>query len=136
MLAEGPYGAFTAGRRHGDRVVLIAAGVGITPIRAILEELPSFAQVEVLYRARRDEEVVLRHELDRLAQRPNTNVRYLVGSRKDHPLDPKSLLRLAPHISASDVYFCGPEEMRKQVHHAAVVLGVPTTHIHDEAFAF
>ena len=136
VLAEGPYGAFTAGRRHGDRVVLIAAGVGITPIRAILEELPSFAQVEVLYRARRDEEVVLRHELDRLAQRPNTNVRYLVGSRKDHPLDPKSLLRLAPHISASDVYFCGPEEMRKQVHHAAVVLGVPTTHIHDEAFAF
>ena len=136
VLAEGPYGAFTAARRHGDRVVLIAAGVGITPIRAILEELPSFAQVDVLYRARRDEEIVLRHELDRLAQRPNTNVRYLVGSRKDHPLDPRSLLRLAPHISQSDVYFCGPEELRKQVHHAAVVLGVPTTHIHDEAFAF
>ncbi len=136
VFAEGPYGAFTAARRHGDRVVLIAAGVGITPIRAILEELPAFAQVDVLYRARRDDEVVHRHELDVLSERPNTTVKYLVGSRKEHPLDPRSLLRLAPHIKSSDLYFCGPEEMRKQIHHAAVILGVPDSHIHDEAFAF
>jgi len=136
VIAEGPYGAFTATRRHGDDVVLIAAGVGITPIRAILEELPPSARVDVLYRVRRDAEIVLREELNQLAQRPHTSVRYLVGSRKDHPLDARALLQLAPNVRHSDVYFCGPEEMRKQIHHAARVLGISETHIHDEAFAY
>ena len=136
VIAEGPYGAFTAARRHGDRVVLVAAGVGITPIRAVLEELPVYATVDVLYRARSNEEVVLKRELDALAERPNTNVRYLVGSRKDHPMDPRTLLRLAPHIASSDVYICGPDALTEAVRHSVQVIGVPSTHIHDEAFAF
>ena len=40
VAVEGPYGAFTADARRGDRVLLVGAGVGITPIRALLEELP------------------------------------------------------------------------------------------------
>lgn len=136
VIAEGPYGAFTAARRHSNRVVLIAAGVGITPIRAVLEELPPLALVEVLYRARREEDIVLRRELDILSQRPNTNIKYLVGSRKDHPMDARTLLRLAPHIKTSDVYICGPQAMTKQIRHSVEVIGVPQSHIHDEAFAF
>mgnify|MGYP006272520281 CR=1 FL=1 len=136
VIAEGPYGAFTASRRHGDRVVLIAAGVGITPIRAVLEELPPLAQVDVLYRARSEEDIVLKRELDVLSERPNTNVRYLVGSRKDHPMDARTLLRLAPHIKSSDVYICGPHQLTATIRHAVDVIGVPPTHIHDEAFAF
>lgn len=136
VIAEGPYGAFTASRRHGDRVVLIAAGVGITPIRAVLEELPPLAQVDVLYRARSEDEVVLKRELDVLAQRPNTQVKYLVGSRKDHPMDARTLLRLAPHIKTSDVFICGPSALTHAIRHSVEVIGVPQSHIHDEAFAF
>lgn len=136
VVAEGPYGAFTAEKRHGDRVVLIAGGVGVTPVRALLEELPQQAHVDVLYRARSNEEVVLRHELDQLALRPNTTVKYLVGSRKDHPLDARALLRLVPDIRSSDVYVCGPESLRAQVHDSAAVLGIPASHVHDEAFAY
>jgi predicted ferric reductase len=136
VIAEGPYGAFTALRRHGDRVVLIAAGVGITPIRAVLEELPPLAQVDVLYRARQEEDIVLKRELDVLSQRPNTNIKYLVGNRKDHPMDARTLIRLAPHIKNSDVFICGPDAMTKSIRHAVEVIGVPQSHIHDEAFAF
>jgi predicted ferric reductase len=136
VIAEGPYGAFTAERRNSDRVVLIGGGVGITPIRAVLEDLPECAHVEVLYRAPSNDQVVLQHELDALAQRPRTTVRYLVGSRKDHPMDARTLLRLVPHIANSDIYICGPEALHNQVRHALDVIGVPDTHIHDEAFAF
>jgi ferredoxin-NADP reductase len=38
VLIEGPYGALTSERRRNRRVLLIAAGVGITPMRALLEE--------------------------------------------------------------------------------------------------
>lgn len=136
VIAEGPYGAFTAHRRHGDHVVLIAGGVGVTSVRAVLEELPHDAVVDVLYRARSHDEVVLKRELDQLGQRPHTTVRYLVGTRREHPMDAKSLLRLAPGIRESDVFICGPESLREQVRHAAQVLGVPDSHIHDEAFAY
>jgi predicted ferric reductase len=136
VIAEGPYGAFTAKRRHGDHVVLVAGGVGVTSVRALLEELPHDSVVDVLYRARSHDEVVLKRELDQLAQRPHTTVRYLVGTRRDHPMDAKALLRLAPAIRDSDVFICGPESLREQVRHAAQVIGVPDSHIHDEAFAY
>ena len=40
VIAEGPFGAFTSAARRRPRVALIAGGVGITPIRALLEEMP------------------------------------------------------------------------------------------------
>ena len=136
VIAEGPYGAFTAAHRHGDEVVLVAAGVGIAPIRSVMEELPREAKVTVLFRARNHDEVLLKRELDTLAQRPNTTVRYLVGNRHEHPLDARSLLRLVPTIANADIYICGPDALTAQVRHAAEVIGIPQTHIHDEAFAF
>lgn len=136
VLAEGPYGAFTAAHRHGDEVVLIAAGVGIAPIRAMMEEMPHDAKVTVLFRARSHDEVLLKKELDILAERANTTVRYLVGSREEHPMDAKTLIRLVPTIGNCDIYICGPDHLTQQVRNAAEIIGIPATHIHDEAFAF
>ena len=48
---EGPYGAFTHHARSTDRVALIGAGVGITPLRALLEDLPRHVDVIVVVRA-------------------------------------------------------------------------------------
>src|SRR5262249_13921765 len=72
VIAEGPFGAFTAAARQRERVALIAGGAGITPIRALLEELTG--DVVVVYRALREDDVILRDELDELA-----DVHYLVG---------------------------------------------------------
>jgi len=40
VWAQGPMGSFTAVRRTRGRALLIAGGIGIGPIRALLEELP------------------------------------------------------------------------------------------------
>ena len=51
VAIEGPYGAVTAHRRRGNKVLLVAAGVGVTPIRALLEDLPRDVDVVVVLRA-------------------------------------------------------------------------------------
>jgi predicted ferric reductase len=136
-FVEGPYGVFTADQCTSDRVVLVAGGVGVTPIRAILAELPATARVEVLYRAPRAEAVVLWQELDEIARtRPGTRVRYLVGNRRQFPLDARWLYTLVPWIQSADLYVCGPKDLNDSVAASARVLGIPAGRIHSEAFSF
>ena len=137
VVAEGPYGVFTADARHSDRVVLLAGGVGVTPIRALLDDLPKTVSVDVLFRAGRPDALVLRKELDKIAAaRSNVRVRYLVGSRRDYPLNARTLLWLVPDIADADLYTCGPANLVASVREAASVLGVPSERVHDEAFSF
>ena len=84
------------------------------------------------------DELVLKNELDYLAERSNgsLNVHYLVGSRHQHPMNAKSILKIAPYFADSDVYVCGPEGMVEAVRKAAKEVGVPKHRFHDEAFAF
>jgi predicted ferric reductase len=138
VFVEGPYGAFTAGRSTQPHVVLVGGGVGITPVRALMDEFNGGAQIDVIFRASRSEDLVLKAEMDYLANASNGSIRihYLVGSRKNHPMDAKSLRTLVPHFADSDIYICGPEPLVSAVRKAAEDCGVPKNRFHDEAFAF
>ena len=138
VFVEGPYGAFTAGRATKPHIVMVGGGVGITPIRALMDEFKNGVQLDVIYRVSRSEDLALKDELDYLAANSGGTVRvhYLVGSRRDHPMDAKSLKLLVPRISDSDIYICGPGPLVETVKEAAMDLGVPKNRFHDEAFAF
>ena len=83
MIAEGPFGAFTAAARRRPRVALIAGGVGITPIRALLEDMPGEpGDIAVVYRALGEADVILRAELDELATRRGAEVHYVIGDHR------------------------------------------------------
>ena len=138
VFVEGPYGAFTAGRSTMPHVVLVGGGVGITPIRALMDEFNGGAQIDVIFRASREEDLVLKAEMDYLANNSDGSMRihYLVGSRTKHPMDAHSLKALVPQFADSDIYICGPEPLVSAVRKAAEDLGVPKNRFHDEAFAF
>ena len=138
VFVEGPYGAFTAGRATQPHLVMVGGGVGITPIRALMEEFKSGVQMDVFYRVSRADELILKDELDYLVAQSNGSIRvhYLVGSRKDYPLDAQFIRSYAPRAADSDIYICGPQALVDTVRKAAEDLGVPKNRFHDEDFAF
>ena len=140
VFAEGPYGAFTGARRTRRRVLLVAGGIGVTPLRALLEDLPGEAgDIALLYRARRWSDVVFREELDTLAGLRGATVRYLVGrAGREVPTDPLSagwLRRYVPDIAERDVYICGSASLMTTVAASLRALGVPPSQVHRESFA-
>jgi len=136
VIAEGPYGAFTAGR-SGRGVVLLAGGVGITPLRAMFATLPG--PVTLIYRASSEQDIVFRDELDAIAAARGATVYYLVGSRAEiggDPLSPKMLRSLVPGLDQQEVYVCGPSGMTSAAVKALRAAGVPRRQIHFESFEF
>ena len=140
IWAEGPYGALTAARRRRRKVLLIAGGVGITPLRALFETLPGGpGEVTLLYRASHDLDVVLRHELDDIAARRGSHVHYAIGPRDGahgDPLSSPNLRRRFGDLRRHDVYLCGPDAMTTAARRSLRTLGVPASRIHDESFTF
>jgi predicted ferric reductase len=134
VIAEGPFGTFTADRRRRPAVALIAGGVGITPIRALLEDMPGEGPIDVVYRATRDDDVILRAELDELAARRGARVHYVVGERERWP--PEELVALVPDIADRDVYVCGPPAMTSATRDTLERSGVSGRHIVVERFAY
>jgi predicted ferric reductase len=137
VFIEGPYGIFKASSaRVGRHIVLVGGGVGITPLRAIMEDFPINTQIDVLYRASSEDDLALREELDELANRGGDRVHYLVGSRSVHTMSYEYIKKLVPNFQDAEVFVCGPETLVSTVKAAAKKAGIPKDRFHDEAFAF
>jgi ferredoxin-NADP reductase/DMSO/TMAO reductase YedYZ heme-binding membrane subunit len=139
VIAEGPYGSFTAARRRRRRVLLVGAGIGITPLRALFETLPGGPQdVAMVYRATTPDDLVLRHEIDDIAARRGAAVHYVVGRRRHRhdPLTADRLRRLVPDIRDREIYLCGPDALVATLRADLRHLGVPASQLHSESFAF
>jgi predicted ferric reductase len=134
VWAEGPYGSMTAQRSSGQRSLLIAAGVGITPLRALFETLPG--EVTLLYRARTAQDLALGAELEAIAQWRGAKVLYaLNGPKGQRPsLGVRALRKAVPDLAGHDVYICGPHAFAQELYGALSAAGVPDRRIHHESF--
>ncbi len=116
-------------------MTLIAGGIGITPLRALLEALPGApGDLTLIYRASGPHAVVFRDELETLARVRGARIHYLFGSRHHDgysvqppspPLDQATIARLVPDIAEQDVYLCGPTGFMRKVEAVLDELGVP-----------
>jgi predicted ferric reductase len=136
VAIEGPYGAFTHHARTTDRVALIGAGVGITPLRALLEDLPASVEVTLIVRASSPADIVHRDELAALVTHRGGQFHEVIGARHEVSLDVTTLRRLVPDLAERDVYICGPGGFSDSIVAAALRLGVDRDRIHEETFAF
>jgi predicted ferric reductase len=137
VIAEGPFGTFIDSVRHRGKVLLIAGGIGITPVRALAEVMDG--DVVVIHRVLSDEQVVFQDEMAELAARRGLELHYVVG---DHLTgEGRSLLsaghlrELVPDIAERDVYVCGPPGMVAVAVGYVRQAGVPHRRLHVERFA-
>jgi predicted ferric reductase len=138
VFAEGPYGAFTTMHQRQTNALLIAGGVGVTPIRALLEDIRG--HVVVLYRVNRHDDAVLLRELTDIARARGALLHVLAGppdaNNEYGPLlGPHSLAGLVRDVWDRDVFVCGPPPMTNVVLRSLRELGVPREQIHAERFS-
>ncbi len=136
VLAEGPYGGFTAARRRRRKVLLIAAGVGITPIRTLFETLPGApGDITLLYRVSSPATALFHDELDEIARSRGHRFHLLSGPRGgSDPLSASRLVKAIPDLRHHDVYLCGPPAMTDATLRTLVRCGVSRRRIHRESF--
>jgi predicted ferric reductase len=136
VAIEGPYGAFTRHASDGRKLLLVGAGVGVTPIRAMLEDLPWDADVEVIVRASTPQELVLDGEIEALVTARNGRLHRLIGDRGQVDIRAGALRGMIHDLHERDVYVCGPEGFTRRFIAAARRAGVTPSRIHREEFAF
>jgi predicted ferric reductase len=142
VLIEGPYGRLTARARTRPGVALIGAGVGITPLRALAEDLDG--DVVVLHRFRA--EPLFAREFAVLARERDLGLVPLPGRRRGPdswlgsgvgPTDDlTALLARVPDIAERDVYLCGPAPWTDLVHRTLRAAGTPAERVHTENFGW
>ncbi len=148
VIVEGPYGRLHGGVRTRRKVTLIGSGIGITPLRALLEDFEQQpGEITLIYRASTEDDLVLRAELDALAAHTGARVYYVIGHRirtrsswlpesAAHLSDAEALAQLVPDIALNDIYLCGAQEWMDAAAAAARTCGVPAERIHSERFSW
>jgi predicted ferric reductase len=141
---EGPFGAFLPDARNPSGAVLIAGGIGITPMMSILrtfadrrERLPLW----LIYANPRWEEATFREELDALAERLDLEVIHVLDEppeewQGERGLVDRELLerRLPADDGRRDYFICGPGPLMDAAEGALIELGVAPARLYSDRF--
>lgn len=150
VILEGPFGVFSESKRTKQHVTLLAAGIGVAPIRALAESLAAEpGDVTVIYRLTDNSDAALLAEVERICHERGHFLHLVKGPRTqsgsflpDQAVSERQkpdyvrLLELSPLLKESDVYVCGPSGWSASVKHALEELGLPKYQLHLEEFAW
>lgn len=145
LQVTAPSGKFTFTGQEADSIVLIAGGVGITPLMSVVRYLTDRSwpgDIFFLFSCRDEEDVIFREELEYLQRRyPRLHVTITVN-RADSAKWPYAMGRITkdllaqtvPNIASRRVHLCGPPAMMDAVKTMLTELGVPAEKTITEVF--
>jgi len=141
VFIDGPYGVFTDLFGVSEKVLMIAGGIGITPIRSLMERLLSKGKdVTLLYSARTEKDIVFKREIDEVAKKYGGKVVYVVSDEPNFSgekgrLDQEKIKALVPDLNTREVFLCGPPPMMEAVILSLKNLDTSISRIHFEKFS-
>lgn len=145
VKVSAPAGKFIFAGHESERVVLIAGGIGITPMMSVVRSLTDRGwrgDIYLLFSVRRVRDVVFHEELAYLQARfPNLHVRIIVSRDPETPWDgPRGQITreiiagFVPGLTHGPVLLCGPDPMMAAMRAILVGMGVPDAEVLQEAF--
>lgn len=140
MFIEGPYGIFTTKRIKGNKVLFIAGGIGITPIRTLVEATAKTGKnIILLFSNKTKDDIVFQSEFDTLAAQYHFPVIYYNAvehgtTEAEGRLNQDRLKLMVPDIIEREIFLCGPPGMMKGVRSMLNNLAVPKDRIYFEEF--
>jgi predicted ferric reductase len=145
VYLDGPYGAFTIGN-PADMHVLIAGGIGITPMMSMIRTLADRrdSRLAILLYGNSDwEAITFREELEALKARLDLRVVHVLakppaGWTGEQGYITAELLKrhLPPPYADHEYFICGPDVMMDAIEKALGELGVPMSKYHSERYSF
>lgn len=146
LEVRGPSGAFTFDGGGASSIVLIAGGVGITPMMCVIRYLTDMSwpgEIFLVFAARNTEELIFREELEYLQRRyPKLHVVAAVGARSEGTawmglegqITKDTLAHAVPDLAKRRIHLCGPPPMMDAIRRILAEFGVPENQIKTEAF--
>jgi ferredoxin-NADP reductase len=140
-----PAGRFTFTGAEADSLVMIAGGVGITPLMAKIRYLTDIGwtgHIYLVFSVKTERDIIFRDELDYLRSRfPNLHVTVTLtrgegssGGWERGRISRELLNRVVPQISTRRVHICGPTDLTELTRQMLLDLGVPAESIKSELF--
>ena len=145
VYLDGPYGAFTIGN-PADMHVLVAGGVGITPMMSMLRTLADRGDkrpVILFYGVKDWDSVIFREELDAIKARLNLSIVYVIAKPPEGWTGEKGYVdaavlkrHLPPPFAEHEYFICGPNVMMDSIEKALGDMHVPLSKYHSERYSF
>jgi len=148
-MVDGPYGLFSYPahiRAPKDELVMVAGGVGVTPMLSMLRYMADRGEtrkVTLVWSNRTEADILCRDEFQTLkAKLPEFSVHHVLTRQRDFKgrtgrLDASILQELLAGCQRdAAVFVCGPPPMMNAVCTALKQIGFTARHIHTEKFSF
>jgi predicted ferric reductase len=145
VYLDGPYGAFTIGN-PADMHVLIAGGIGVTPMMSMIRTLADRADkrpVVLLYGVQDWDSITFREEIEALKARLNLTIVYVVAKPPADWTGERGFINadmfrrhLPPPYADHEYFICGPNVMMDAIEKALGEMNVPMSKYHSERYSF
>jgi glycine betaine catabolism B len=137
IKVSAPAGKFHFSGHEAERVVLVAGGVGITPMMSVIRSLTDrcwSGEMYLLFAVRDKRDVIFESELQQLQQRfPNLHVELVVQAERGF-ITREIVDGFVPKLQRGPLMLCGPGPMMKAMRELFVGMGIPDAEVHEEAF--
>ena len=136
VLLEGPYGKFTADKLQGSQVILIAGGIGITPIKALLQSLSGITTGVLLWRVSKKDDLIMLNDIEKLCQARNIEFKAVIGPRSSQKDWLKQSLASLSLLDSFEVFMCASKGLIASAKADLQDLGINEKRIYTEEFEF
>jgi len=143
VLIDGPHGVFTLAKSQREKILAIAGGIGITPLRSLCEEgVQKGKDIVLLYSNKLASDIPLKRELEEL-EKTYSNFKVILVVTDDpswvgeeEKLNLNTIQKLVPDWQGREIFLCGPGPMMKAIREDLKKASYPSQYLHFEEFAW